>query len=184
MNRLKNRSESKPSSLRGKLLIASPKFSGHPLVRGVILVLEHSEKGTKGILLNSLENEAVKQWCRSLAAKPDKRAVIEEVQAAAKSQQEQYGTPFTVCMEKPGHSLAEVIDQLGSGVRLFVGHVDWAGGKIEAEIAKGLWMCLPAFPKLLFGDHENLWATCVKCIGESVMLTASGVKPAGDAMWN
>ena len=187
MNRLpplSSQSNQSQSFLPGNLLVASPKFGSHPLTSGVILVLEHSPQGAKGVVLNSLENEEVKRWCRRLATQTDKQAVMAQIRAAAESQKETHGTPFTVCMEQPGRSLEDAIEHLGASVRLLVGNVSWKGGQLDREITNGVWMFLPGFSQFLFGDFENLWETCVKCIGESVLLTAPGVQPHGDATWN
>lgn len=182
MNRLPTSAVKSP--LPGNLLVASPKLASHPLAGAVVLILEHGPEGAKGVVLNSQANEEVRQWCRSLATQEDKGAVIKQLQAAAKTQEETHGTPFTICMEQPGRSMEEMVDQLGTGVRIFVGNVVWEAALLEQELTSGVWMCLPGFPQLLFGEHENLWATCVKCVGEAVVLSAPGVKPVGDVTWN
>lgn len=145
----------------------------------VILVLEHSADGAEGVVLNSQANEAMKSWCRHMSEQDDKQAVFEQLQEVASSAaqlvQEGAGLPLTVCMSKPAQSMEDMVDQLGRGVRIFVGRIVWQAGELEQQTSEGDWMITPAAPELVFGDHENLWRTCVRRIGENVLLSAPGV---------
>ena len=38
--------------MKGDILISSPFFRGHDLTRSVVLLLEHNEEGSMGIILN------------------------------------------------------------------------------------------------------------------------------------
>lgn len=167
------------SLLPGNLLVASPVLNGHALGRSVILVLEHSTEGAQGVVLNSEANEAMKSWCRQMAEQPDKHAVFEQLQEVASSAAElaEKGSalPLTVCMARPATSVEEMVDQLGRSVRIFIGRVVWDAGQLEAETLAGAWMVTPAHPELVFGDHENLWQTCVRRVGEHVIQQAPGV---------
>jgi putative transcriptional regulator len=172
--------EEPKSVLPGNLLVASPHVANHPLSRSVVLVLEHSPEGAQGVVLNSEANEAMKSWCRQMAEQPDKRAVFEHLQEVATSAAElaKSGTslPFTVCMARPAETVEEMVDQLGRGVRIFIGRVVWNAGQLEAETLGGAWMVTPAHPELVFGDHENLWQTCLRRVGESVLRSSPGVR--------
>jgi putative transcriptional regulator len=177
------------SMLPGNLLVASPSVSTQPFARSVILVLEHSPDGAQGVVLNSEANEAMKSWCREMAQQPDKQAVFEQLQEVASSAAElaKEGTslPFTVCMAKPAETVEEMVDELGHGVRIFVGRVVWEAGQLETEALSGTWMITPASPELVFGDYENLWQTCVRRVGEEVISSASGMRGTPkDVRWN
>lgn len=167
------------SFLPGNLLIASPAAAEQPMAQAVVLVLEHSPSGAEGVVLNSQANEAMKSWCRQMAQQPDKQAVFEQLQEVASSAAELAATgtslPLTVCMAQPATSVEEMVDQLGRGVRIFIGRVVWQAGELENETLSGNWMITPAAPELVFGDHENLWRACVRRVGEDVLRSAPGV---------
>jgi putative transcriptional regulator len=145
----------------------------------VILILEHSPEGAQGVVLNSQANEAMKSWCRHMSEQSDKQAVFEQLQEVASSaaHMAEQGTslPLTVCMSKPAESMEDMVGELGRGVRIFVGRVTWGAGELEKQATSGNWMITPAEPELVFGDHENLWQTCVHRVGEDVLRSAPGI---------
>jgi putative AlgH/UPF0301 family transcriptional regulator len=145
----------------------------------VILILEHSAEGAEGVVLNSQANEAMKSWCREMSQQPDKQAVFDHLQevasSAAQLAQEGSSLPLTVCMAKPASTVEDMVDELGRGVRIFVGRIVWAAGELEKQTLAGNWMITPASSELVFGDHENLWRSCLRRVGESVVRTAPGV---------
>lgn len=165
--------------LPGNLLVAAPHYDHNSMVRSVILILEHTAEGTTGVVLNSRANEAMKSWCREIATQADKQAVFAQLQDVASSatQSAENGTslPLTVCMQRPAESVEQMVDELGRGVRIFVGRVTWQAGELERQTLDGDWMITPALPELVFGDHENLWQACVRRVGESVLRAAPGV---------
>lgn len=171
--------DSGKSGLPGNLLVATPRGGSEGMAGAVVLILEHSAEGAEGVVLNSQANEAMKSWCRQMAGQPDKHAVFEQLQqvasTAAELAEEGTSLPLTVCMAQPTTSIEEIVDQLGRGVRIFVGRVVWQAGELENQTVSGAWMVTPALPELVFGDHENLWRTCVRRIGENVLLSAAGV---------
>lgn len=168
------------SLLPGNLLVASPLGGNDRMAGAVILVLEHSAGGAEGVVLNSQANEAMKSWCRHMSEQPDKQAVFEQLQevasSAAELAEEGSALPLTVCMAKPAESMEDMVGELGRGVRIFVGRIVWQAGELEKQTSAGNWMVTPAAPELVFGDYENLWQTCVRRVGESVLLSAPGVR--------
>lgn len=172
------------SLLPGNLLVASPLGGNDRMAGAVILVLEHSADGAEGVVLNSQANEAMKSWCRHMSEQPDKQAVFEQLQevasSAAQLAEEGAALPLTVCMSKPAESMEDMVGELGRGVRIFVGRIVWQAGELEKQTRSGNWMVTPAAPELVFGDHDNLWQTCVRRIGESVLLSAPGVQELAD----
>jgi putative AlgH/UPF0301 family transcriptional regulator len=158
---------------------------GHPLARGVVLVLEHNEHRAVGVVLNSEANAAMQQWCRSAAQEPEKQALLKQLQSGSLSQftagvegaePSAVEVPFTVCMASPVSSMEEAAQRLGDSVRVFVGRVEWEAGRLEAEISAGAWMFAPPLQELLFGESESLWTTAVQRIGENVLSSAPGVE--------
>ncbi len=162
--------------LTGKLLVASPAMDpGAYFFRSVIYVLESSDNGSVGIIINNPLDKL----------KEVLLVALEGISTPLKLSQAYVGGPIEVGR---GHIL--YLDQyngsdntrcvrLGSDVNilkgparagrnqgmLVLGHCGWDGGQLEEEIKHGYWIVLPPNKKIIFGNRDkDKWDKCISTL--------------------
>jgi putative transcriptional regulator len=162
-----------PESLAGRLLVATPALADDNFAHAVVLLLDHTDEGALGVVLNKPSevpvSQALPEW-EVLAAPPDLVFVGGPVQqealvALAPVAGELPGTepvvPGIAIVDLEGDPvvLAADIDH----VRVFVGYAGWSGGQLEAEIEAGGWFVVDSAPADPFTDApEALWQTVLR----------------------
>lgn len=147
------------TSLKGKLLVAAPGLLDPNFFRTVVLILEHTEEGAVGVVLNRPSDFEL------VAALPDweERAAAPSVVFVGGPVAE--GT--AICLGRVGGSddIAVVDasidpDDLGADeVRFFSGYAGWGMGQLEEEVDEGAWLVLDADPDdALVDEPELLWS--------------------------
>lgn len=153
-------------TLRGRLLVATPLLIDPNFWRTVVLLLQHDEEGSIGVVLNRPTVERVEthipDW-GPVAAKPgivhfggpvDPRVAIGLATGID-------GEPSGV----PGLSLVDLEAPPGTApaeVRVYSGYSGWGGGQLEAEIAEGSWYVVPASPDDPFDRPEGQWSRVLR----------------------
>src|SRR5947209_16049619 len=141
-------------SAQGHLLIAGPGLLDPNFWRTVVLVVEHSEEGAFGVVLNrpseTTVGEAVPEL-GELAEAEEALFIGGPVQPA--------GVVVLGRFEDPGEAALlafEDVGVLGTGpsndelsaglrtARAFVGHSGWGPGQLDNEIERGDWILEPA----------------------------------------
>ncbi len=156
-------------SLRGKLLVATPKLVGEPFGRSVVLLCAHDAQGAFGLVLNRPLHTAevfehLPLW-RSRAAWPPvlfRGGPVEPTNALALGQASSEGPPDWVQVtDEVG--LVNVSEPDADGrppvrVRLFAGYAGWAGGQLESEIEAQAWFVAESRAEDVFSSEpERLW---------------------------
>jgi putative transcriptional regulator len=162
-------------SLTGKLLVATPVIGDGTFERSVVLLLEHSEEGAFGLVLNQPTSldllDPLPQWY-SLAARPSVVFVggpVEQERAIALARAD-------VAREIEGWSpvlgrigtldLTREPDEIGPGleeIRVFAGYAGWQAGQLEGEIGVEAWFVVDAWPEDLLSDEpEALWSRVLR----------------------
>src|SRR6201995_4584537 len=141
-------------SVRGQLLIAGPRLVAPNFWRTVVLVVEHSEEGAFGLVLNRPSETSVGE------AVPELEALMDSDEPLFIGGPVQPSTVITVA---PFHDVEDAalvafadIGVLGTGgppipemadkvvrARGFVGHSGWGAGQLEAELETGDWIPEP-----------------------------------------
>jgi putative transcriptional regulator len=177
----------------GKLLIAEPMLEDPNFDRTVVLMIEHTPEGALGVVLNrptELEVDAVLGDWASLAANPPvvyMGGPVEQngVLALARRRplddrdgDDMFETPGwtsvlgeigTVDLHADPEDVADGID----GIRFFAGYSGWGGGQLEAELAEGAWLVVPADPGDVFAaDPETMWRAVLRRQGGKVAMLA------------
>jgi putative transcriptional regulator len=172
-------------SLAGHLLIASPQLLDPNFARSLVLLIEHSEEGAFGMVLNRPAPKTLQELWREVGSSP------------CHSQQPVYlggpvPGPLTAIHTRP--ALAEVepvagvffaakkqhLDELVLGeepsYRVFLGHSGWGAGQLENELKQEAWRTMPATSELIFATADGLWETIFREIGHSVLRSMLRVK--------
>lgn len=154
----------------GQLLVASPVMGDPNFDRTVVFLLEHSDEGAFGLVLNRPTEldllDPLPQW-HSYAAIPSVVFVggpVEQERAIALARADAARTAagWNPVFGRIGTlDLNCAPDEIGPGledIRVFAGYAGWAGGQLESEIDVGAWFVVdPIAEDLLCDEPESLW---------------------------
>ena len=158
-------SSSTGPSLKGRLLVATPLLGDPNFERAVVLLLEHSDEGAAGVVLNRPTDMALlghlPGW-EDHAAAPGVVFVggpvsPDGVICLAVTSQSGEIEPMdpTVPPEDVGVSV--------DGVRVFAGYAGWGPGQLEGEIDEGAWFVVDALPGDAMSSRPNdLWRVVLR----------------------
>jgi putative transcriptional regulator len=162
-------------SLNGRLLVASPSMPDY-FSRTVILVVEHSEEGAFGLVLNRPSETTVEEVSPELAGLIGEGHLLHvggPVQPNA----------VTAVGEQPdpGESGTGIIGAVGMvdlddppelrRVRVFAGYAGWSAGQLDEELEREAWIVAAAHPDDPFADGD-LWAEVLARMGGEYALLA------------
>jgi putative transcriptional regulator len=173
------------SSLKGKLLIASPHLLDPNFVHTVVLLVQHDEEGAFGIVLNRPSHNTVGQvWTEAL-------------ERACESEEPIFmggpcPGPLMAVHQHPAYAdltigegvyfatqkdyLETLVEEEIAPLRVFSGYAGWAGGQLEGEIEVGSWLLADSSEEAVFGDYSELWKTLSRQAGENILFGALGIK--------
>ncbi len=175
-----------PRWRKGRLLVASPSLTDPNFRRSVVLLLEHSENGALGVILNRPTDTPTREALpgRLTGPLPDDAVVHEggpcepgsvlllgEFRDAGAHLG---GTPVIGALRvvEPDADLRNIEDQV-LGLRAFGGYAGWGGGQLEGEIADDGWIDAECLPDDVFcDDPEGLWSTVLERKGGNYRLVA------------
>ena len=161
------------TSLRGKLLIASPALLDPNFARTVVLIAEHGEEGTMGLVLNRPSDNEVAGAVGELGgivAPGDLVYAGGPVQTSAVMVLAEFNEPSeaaAVVLGDVGFLPAkEDPTELADGLRrarVFAGHSGWSPGQLDAELDEGSWIIVAARVDDVFApDPDELWAEALE----------------------
>lgn len=152
----------------GNILLAKPFWQEEEFRRSVILIIEHDERGTSGIILNKLSTLSVKDilpdtnLCHPVyyGGATDKHIVsfIHGIDTLPGKIQITEGLYIGGEVEKM-KNLMHRNKIKNSYVRFLAGYVSWDAGQLEAEINEDKWWVGTIEAKEIFVyDVNKLWA--------------------------
>jgi putative transcriptional regulator len=173
-------------SLRGQLLIASPKIVDPNFRRVVVYMAEHTEEGAMGLVLNrpaeTTVTEAVPdlEW---LAGEDDAAIWVGgPVSPASVIVLAEFDDPASAAMIVDGDLgfvPADIDDRdaFAAGVRrvrIFAGHAGWGPGQLESELEEDSWIIEPARRGDVFtAESQSLWSEVLRRKGRDYVLLAT-----------
>ena len=169
-------------SARGQLLIAGPGLVDPNFWRTVVLIVEHSDEGALGLVLNRPSEttvaEAVTELEQLLDA-DDPLYVGGPVQPSALivlAEFDQPGEAALIAFEDIGVLANGEQDDPSLSIRrgrAFVGHAGWGPGQLDDEVERGDWILEPARREDAFTGHPlDLWSAVLTRKGGSYALVA------------
>ena len=164
-------------SMRGKLLIAAPQLSDY-FARTVVLVLEHTDDGAMGLVLNRPTESEVVDAVPSLSdlvdaeelvhaggpVQPDSVLVLGDFEEPTEAGTQVVGTLGLLDPERPEAELHRV--------RVFAGYAGWAPGQLDLELEQEAWIVAPADPEDAFSE-DDLWSEVLRRKGGEYALLAT-----------
>ncbi len=170
-------------SARGQLLIAGPMLLDPNFWRTVVLVVEHTDEGALGLVLNRPSETAVGDAVPQLAELvdlDDRLYIGGPVQPSAVIVLAEFEDPGDAALLAfddvgvlgSGPSEDEPVAGIRSG-RPFVGHAGWGPGQLDSELERGDWITESAKLQDAFTvDPEDLWSEVLTRKGGSYALVA------------
>ena len=181
---------------KGSLLIANPVLPDPNFSRTVILLCNHDEQGSFGLVINRstklkapdlfLNINILKSYNEKIyLGGPVSQSVVfflcRSPSAAGKLDE--------VCSGVYLGSNLEILESLYSSlenpeqdIRFYLGYSGWSGGQLAEEMEQNSWLVQKANEQFIFLDSENLiWPQAVNSLGEKYQyLTKAPVNP----QWN
>ncbi|MEU5049831.1 YqgE/AlgH family protein [Streptomyces sp. NPDC021096] len=174
------------SSLTGRLLVATPALADPNFDRAVVLLLDHDEEGSLGVVLNRPTPVGVGDILQSWAALAGEPGVVFQggpvsldsalgVAVVPGEPRESGGDPSAgdgplgwrrvhgaiglVDLEAPPELLATVLGSL----RIFAGYSGWGPGQLEDELVEGAWYVVESEPgDVSSPDPQQLWRAVLR----------------------
>ncbi|MFJ1543464.1 YqgE/AlgH family protein [Streptomyces sp. NPDC088246] len=163
------------SSLTGRLLVATPALADPNFDRAVVLLLDHDEEGSLGVVLNRPTpvgvGDILTSWA-GLTGEPD--VVFQGGPVSLDSAlgvavipgdegplgwRRVYGAIGLVDLEAPPELLAAASGSL----RIFAGYAGWGPGQLETELGEGAWYVVESEPGDVSSPRpEHLWRAVLR----------------------
>jgi putative transcriptional regulator len=170
-------------STRGQLLIAGPTLVDPNFWRTVVLMVEHSDEGALGLVLNRPSETTVAEAVPQLEELVDLEqplyigGPVQPSSVIVLAQLEDPDDAALISFDDVGViGTGDDPDQPPAGVRqgrAFVGHSGWGPGQLDAEIERGDWITTPARLEDAFSaDPRELWPNVLTRMGGSYALVA------------
>jgi len=173
-------------SLKGQLLIASPTLLASFFTRTVILMLDHSEEGAAGVVLNRPTEVTVTDIAETVFSEPFEwekplnlggpvsgpLMVLHEVEELA-DQQVFPGVFNGVETSK----IKRAVTQRLEPCLILANYAGWGPGQLESEFDVDSWLTLPATREYVFwSDPRDLWDVVVKAVNARKLSEFLGLK--------
>ncbi|HEX3317951.1 MAG TPA: YqgE/AlgH family protein [Solirubrobacteraceae bacterium] len=170
-------------SLRGKLLIAGPTLVDPNFARSVVLILEHSEEGAMGLVLNRPVETTVDEAAPELADVVDGHEALFQggpVQPSGVIVLAEFADPDDAAMLVVGgvgplsaSADLDAVQVVEGRARAFAGHAGWGPGQLESELERDDWFVEKARAEDAFAsDAGRMWAAVLERKGGEYALVA------------
>ena len=157
------------SPAAGAVLVASPLLGDPHFARSVVFLIEHSDRGSMGVVVNRpLDTPLGELW-------PEAPTAIAGTRIAADGGPvgRQGGLILHACPDLPGAQ--ELVPGLAAGgstdallarfasgpdrrgPRLFLGHSGWGAGQLDRELAQGAWTVRAGSTAWVLRPPADLW---------------------------
>ena len=152
-------------------LIAVPQLSDPNFARAVVLILEHGDQGSMGLVVNRTSSLPMGAFCASQGmdyqgdpgalvyqggpVQTDRAFVLHSQQQAGPETEEIWGG---VCLSYSLESLRVLVDEPPERLRMYLGYAGWGPGQLADEISGGGWLLSCPTSQVLFNtEPENMW---------------------------
>jgi putative transcriptional regulator len=156
--------------MTGSLLVALPALVDPNFAQTVVLLLDHDEDGTLGVVLNRPTEVLAADVLPSVAGLLESSALVFSGGPVAPQNAIAVGAlavrePDPVWFRRVFADIGLVdVEALEDGsasvtqVRIYAGYAGWTPGQLDAELAEGAWHVLPLLPADVFNSEpQDLW---------------------------
>jgi putative transcriptional regulator len=172
------------TNLKGKLLVASPRLLDPNFARSVLLMVDHSETGALGLIINRPTGLSVKElWAQVSEADCAVRDIVYAggpctgtlMVLHSESACSQIQVMDAVHFSSEISQITSLVSANAWPIKVFYGYAGWGAGQLEGEMATGSWLVFPAGLDQVFGDPDNLWDSLIA--GHYQSLGLGSIKP-------
>lgn len=174
-----------PAPKPGRLLIAPPVVQDVNFRRSVVLICEHDEDGSFGLILNRPLGIQLKEVLELIGDQQHPLLQGGPVQTDTLHFLHTYGN------DVPGHipvmdgvfwggdfevmkALIETGEISHLDVHFYLGYAGWGPGQLEHEIEEGGWFLAQGDARFIFGTEPNeLWRTVLRSMGGDYAVLAN-----------
>jgi putative transcriptional regulator len=158
----------------GKVLVANEKLGDPNFAESVVLILQHDDNGTAGLVINRRTHVPLSRvFPKVRGASEDPVYVggpveIEVVQAlfrspAKKDHMTQISGEVYVSGNKDTIEESITSRAASSKFHVYLGSAGWAPGQLEAEIRLGAWTVLSGGTRFVFDENpDSLWSRLIR----------------------
>jgi putative transcriptional regulator len=178
------------SSLAPAFLVALDVLVDPNFERTVVLMLEHDpEQGALGLVVNRETDVPLAQLCKTQSMRwlgePGRRVdwggpvgedsgwvLLDDIAAEGV---DAIALADGLHWARSRDALKRIAENPALTSRVLLGYAGWGAGQLEAEIAAGAWLVVPARASVVFATPtEERWAAAIRSIGvDPAMLVAS-----------
>ena len=176
-------------SLKGKLLVASPKLEDTNFKQTVTLMIEHNVDGAMGLVLNRPTQTTLREAWEQVSDLPCHceatlfrggpcPGVLMALHTHESVAHVTVMPGLFMSTEKP--YIEWLVENNAEPVRYFAGYAGWGPGQLEHEFTTGSWMLGPAGRDAVFTDSNgDAWTQLVCAIDptQGMLLTRPQIVP-------
>lgn len=172
-------------SLEGHLLVASPQLMDPNFARTLVLLIQHSQEGALGVVVNRPSGKSIQELWREVGSEPCHSRLPVYVGGPVPGPlmslhtrpnlAEAEPAPGVFFAAKKQHLDALVLDEEPT-YKVFIGHAGWGAGQLESELRQGAWRTLPAAAEHVFSTDEQLWETVFRQLGQDILKSILNVQ--------
>lgn len=166
-------------SLAPGFLIAMPQLADSQFRKAVVLMLEHTDEGSMGLVINHTAPLTFRDLGRSQElevatsrrddvlyhggpVEPYRGFVLHDCDAVEERNEVFPGLYLSVT----GDALTPLLLNERVNLRFCLGYAGWGPGQIEAEMKQGSWLFTEANPhQVLLDDPAQIWEKAIKTMG-------------------
>ena len=175
------------------LLLAMPQLVDPNFYRAVVLMIEHNDEGSLGVVVNRPLATRVSTVMQQLQigwnGDPDALVfcggpvhqetgwLLHEPVSAADAEGTLRLTP-DLAISTSANMLGQLAEQPPERVRFMLGYAGWGARQLEGELAQGSWLLSDVSAELIFATpHEEMWEAALRRlhIDPTALVPASGV---------
>lgn len=166
-----------------------PQLSDPTFKRAVVLMIEHTDGGSMGLVLNRAAPLTLEELAKGQAldvaerraqdnvliggpVDPHRGFVLHDIPAIDEKHEVLPGLFLSLTVD----ALAPILSAEGGKVRFCLGYAGWGPKQLEKEIAEGSWLYTEASAQpVLHGEPGQLWDQTLRQLGvDPAMLLAGG----------
>lgn len=174
------------SAIAPGLLLAMPQLADPNFSHAVVLMIEHSDEGSFGLVVNQpspikateLLQSLDMAWCGDESAvvwsggpvSPSMGWVLHQPVAQLEMRARGLGGTLHVApgiaLTTSPHGLRTIATAPPGRVRLLLGYSGWGPGQLAEEMSRGAWLHAEADPSLIFDSPPaELWSRAIRSLG-------------------